>query len=111
MILVILCGHGHFDMAAYDAYLAGDLEDLDMPEADLEASLVRLPEAPATELTRSGDRHRVGASPSRTASGIEIFSPSPAVTKTCRSMLLAWAPTDASLTPSRRGSSVGRAHD
>ena len=47
VILVNVCGHGHFDMAAYDAYLAGDLEDLDMPEAELEASLERLPEAPA----------------------------------------------------------------
>ena len=27
MILFGLCGHGHFDLAAYDAYLAGTLED------------------------------------------------------------------------------------
>src|SRR3712207_9467842 len=26
-ILFNLCGHGNFDMAAYDAYLAGELED------------------------------------------------------------------------------------
>src|SRR5947209_1675166 len=27
VILFGLCGHGHFDLAAYDAYLAGELED------------------------------------------------------------------------------------
>ena len=47
MILVNVCGHGHFDMAAYEAFLAGELEDLDMPEDDLEESLAHLPEAPA----------------------------------------------------------------
>ena len=47
VILVNVCGHGHFDMAAYDAYLSGQLEDLDMPEEDLGASLKRRPEAPA----------------------------------------------------------------
>ena len=26
-ILFNLCGHGHFDLAAYEAYLAGELED------------------------------------------------------------------------------------
>ena len=34
-------------MAAYEAYLAGELEDLEMPEPELEAALERLPEAPA----------------------------------------------------------------
>ena len=47
VILVNVCGHGHFDMAAYQAYLAGELEDLKMPESELEAALERLPEAPA----------------------------------------------------------------
>ncbi|MBA2241119.1 MAG: TrpB-like pyridoxal phosphate-dependent enzyme [Solirubrobacterales bacterium] len=46
-ILVNLCGHGHFDMAAYQAYLAGELEDLEFPESEMEAALERLPEAPA----------------------------------------------------------------
>jgi tryptophan synthase beta chain len=46
-ILFGLCGHGHFDLAAYDAYLAGRLEDPEFSEADLEAALARLPEAPA----------------------------------------------------------------
>ena len=47
MILLGLSGHGHFDMAAYDAYQAGELEDLEFSEAEMEAALERLPEAPA----------------------------------------------------------------
>jgi tryptophan synthase beta chain len=39
-------GHGHFDLSAYDAYLAGRLEDPEFSEADLEAALAALPEAP-----------------------------------------------------------------
>jgi tryptophan synthase beta chain len=47
VILFNLCGHGHFDLAAYDAYLAGTLEDPEFSEADMEAALANLPEAPA----------------------------------------------------------------
>jgi tryptophan synthase beta chain len=47
VILFNLSGHGHFDMSAYQAYFAGELEDLEMPENELEAALARLPEAPA----------------------------------------------------------------
>ncbi len=47
VILVNLCGHGHFDMAAYAAYAAGELQDLEFSEAEMEAALERLPEAPA----------------------------------------------------------------
>src|SRR5829696_1579913 len=46
-ILFGLCGHGHFDLAAYDAYLAGELEDPEFSEDDLQAALADLPEAPA----------------------------------------------------------------
>ena len=46
-ILFNLCGHGHFDMTAYDAYLAGRLEDTEFSEADMDAALERLPDAPA----------------------------------------------------------------
>jgi tryptophan synthase beta chain len=46
-ILFNLCGHGHFDMTAYDAFLAGTLEDPEFSEADMEAALNRLPDAPA----------------------------------------------------------------
>src|SRR5438270_9053451 len=47
VILLGLSGHGHFDLTAYDAYLAGDLEDPQFSEADMEAAIERLPEAPA----------------------------------------------------------------
>ncbi|HNA81078.1 MAG TPA: TrpB-like pyridoxal-phosphate dependent enzyme, partial [Thiobacillaceae bacterium] len=38
-----LSGHGHFDMASYDAYFAGKLEDYAYPEHEIEAALHRLP--------------------------------------------------------------------
>ena len=47
VILFNLCGHGHFDLAAYDAYLAGSLEDPEFSEDEMEAALARLPETPA----------------------------------------------------------------
>src|SRR4051812_1162871 len=47
VILFNLCGHGHFDLSAYGAYLAGELEDPEFSEADMRAALARLPEAPA----------------------------------------------------------------
>jgi tryptophan synthase beta chain len=42
-ILFNLSGHGHFDMAAYDKYFAGELEDFDYPQEAIEASLHSLP--------------------------------------------------------------------
>jgi tryptophan synthase beta chain len=47
VILFNLSGHGHFDLAAYDAYLSGNLDDPEFSEADMEDALARLPEAPA----------------------------------------------------------------
>jgi tryptophan synthase beta chain len=47
VILIGLSGHGHFDMSAYDAFLAGELTDLEFSENDMEAALERLPDAPA----------------------------------------------------------------
>jgi tryptophan synthase beta chain len=47
VILFNLSGHGHFDMSAYAAYFAGELEDQEMPDEELSAALERLPEAPA----------------------------------------------------------------
>ena len=38
-ILFNLSGHGHFDMAAYDAYLHGELEDFELPEAEIQRAL------------------------------------------------------------------------
>ncbi|MBV9194808.1 MAG: TrpB-like pyridoxal phosphate-dependent enzyme [Solirubrobacterales bacterium] len=47
VILFGLSGHGHFDLSAYDAFLAGGLEDPEFSEADMQAALARLPEVPA----------------------------------------------------------------
>ena len=44
VILMALCGHGHFDMSAYDSYLAGDLVDYDYPQAQVDRALERLPQ-------------------------------------------------------------------
>jgi tryptophan synthase beta chain len=46
VILFGLCGHGHFDLSAYDAYLAGELPDPEFSEDDLKTALASLPEAP-----------------------------------------------------------------
>jgi tryptophan synthase beta chain len=43
-ILFGLCGHGHFDLAAYDAFLAGKLEDPDFDEDEMRAALDKLPD-------------------------------------------------------------------
>ena len=42
-IMFGLSGHGHFDLAAYDAYLGGTLEDPEFSEEDLESALAALP--------------------------------------------------------------------
>ncbi|WP_210492102.1 TrpB-like pyridoxal phosphate-dependent enzyme [Patulibacter sp. SYSU D01012] len=43
VILFLLSGHGHFDLAAYDAYLAGDLEDPEFSAAERDRALAELP--------------------------------------------------------------------
>lgn len=43
-ILFNLCGHGHFDMAAYDEYFSGSLVDRDYDADALARSLSHLPE-------------------------------------------------------------------
>ena len=42
-ILFNLSGHGHFDMGAYTAYFAGNLEDRDYDETELASALAALP--------------------------------------------------------------------
>ncbi len=42
-----LSGHGHFDMASYDAYFAGRLQDYAYPEEAIHAALDRLPKVAA----------------------------------------------------------------
>jgi tryptophan synthase beta chain len=43
VLLFNLSGHGHFDMAAYDQYFRGELEDYEYPAQAIAASLERLP--------------------------------------------------------------------
>jgi tryptophan synthase beta chain len=44
VILFNLSGHGHFDMAAYDAYLAGQLQDNGFSDEALAKSLETMPQ-------------------------------------------------------------------
>ena len=43
VILFNLCGHGHFDLTAYERYLDGTLEDYEYPREKVEAALAGLP--------------------------------------------------------------------
>jgi tryptophan synthase beta chain len=47
VILTALCGHGHFDLAAYDTYLSGRLVDEDVSDERFAQALENLPQAPA----------------------------------------------------------------
>jgi tryptophan synthase beta chain len=42
-IFFTLSGHGHFDMSAYERYLAGQLEDSPYPDEAIESALAQLP--------------------------------------------------------------------
>ncbi len=46
VILFNLCGHGHFDMGAYDAYFAGKLENTEIPQEAVRQSLAELKTLP-----------------------------------------------------------------
>jgi tryptophan synthase beta chain len=46
VILFNLCGHGHFDMQAYDDFLNGRLPEVEFDPAEEEAALANLPEVP-----------------------------------------------------------------
>ena len=45
-ILLSHSGHGHFDLAAYDEYLSGRMQDYAYPEAQVKESLEKLPKVP-----------------------------------------------------------------
>ena len=45
-ILIAHSGHGHFDLAAYDAYLSGKLQDFAWPEEEIKKAQAELPEIP-----------------------------------------------------------------
>jgi tryptophan synthase beta chain len=43
VILFNLCGHGHFDMSAYDAYFSGALVDYEHPQERIDEAMARVP--------------------------------------------------------------------
>ena len=47
VILTALCGHGHFDLAAYESYLAGSMVDEELTDERFAAALGNLPQVPA----------------------------------------------------------------
>ena len=46
VILTALCGHGHFDMTAYERYLSGEMIDYDLPQDRIDAAIADLPAVP-----------------------------------------------------------------
>jgi tryptophan synthase beta chain len=42
-ILFNLCGHGFFDLSAYDSFLSGSMQDYEHPQSEIEAALAGLP--------------------------------------------------------------------
>ena len=45
-ILIAHSGHGHFDLAAYDEYLSGRMQDYEYPETKVKEALASLPQVP-----------------------------------------------------------------
>jgi tryptophan synthase beta chain len=43
VILTALCGHAHLDLPAYGNYLAGEVVDHELPQAEIERALAELP--------------------------------------------------------------------
>jgi tryptophan synthase beta chain len=48
-ILIALSGHGHFDLAAYDEFLSGKLQDYDYPAEKVKEALSHLPKVEYVE--------------------------------------------------------------
>jgi tryptophan synthase beta chain len=50
VILFNLCGHGHFDMSAYEAYFSGKLERHELSQQDIDTAISKIdtPEIPET---------------------------------------------------------------
>ncbi len=46
VILFNLCGHGLMDLSAYDAYFSGNLENYELPEAEIQKSLDSIKDLP-----------------------------------------------------------------
>jgi tryptophan synthase beta chain len=59
VILFNLCGHGHFDLSAYERYLSGALEDYEYPTEKVAEALKALEGLPV-RLTRAPRRSSAG---------------------------------------------------
>jgi tryptophan synthase beta chain len=44
--LTALCGHGHLDLPAYDAYLSGAMQDRIVDDAEIDEAIEALPPVP-----------------------------------------------------------------
>ncbi|MBV9444907.1 MAG: TrpB-like pyridoxal phosphate-dependent enzyme [Streptosporangiaceae bacterium] len=44
VLLTALCGHGHFDMSAYERYLSGEMEDFELPQDRIDTAVAGLPQ-------------------------------------------------------------------
>jgi tryptophan synthase beta chain len=42
-IVFNLCGHGHFDLSAYEDFRAGELADFELPDEQIDESLAAVP--------------------------------------------------------------------
>lgn len=47
VILMAMCGHGHFDLASYEKYLQGNMVDLSYAEEKVQESLSKIPQLQA----------------------------------------------------------------
>ena len=43
-ILTALCGHGHLDLASYDKFIHGEMQDLDLPDEVIAEAMRQVPE-------------------------------------------------------------------
>src|SRR6266581_2888730 len=48
VILTALCGHGHLDLPAYDAYLSGAMDDRALSDAEIADAVAQLPPVPVS---------------------------------------------------------------
>ena len=49
VILFNLCGHGNFDMAAYDKYNQGLMQDSDFNDSEVAMALAGIPKVPSSQ--------------------------------------------------------------
>jgi tryptophan synthase beta chain len=46
-ILFLLSGHGHFDMSAYEAFLSNNIQDLKLPQNEIDRAWEEIKSFPA----------------------------------------------------------------